>query len=237
VKHLTTLVFLLLVSCGGARQPGPQPAAEPESTDDDSTAADRMREHFEDVADARDAVIQGDLEGVRAPMLRIAAAQYGQDLPWDWREWIVQMQESAGAYADTADILAAANAVAMLTGSCADCHRTTLGGPAVPPAQRPDHENDLRGRMADHAWGTEQLWLGLTAPSHEAWVRGADAIIGDPMAPEGEDIDEAMAPHLADIRALGVRAQDVGQPAEKTAVYAELIARCALCHSGLDGRR
>jgi hypothetical protein len=226
--------LVVVAGCGG-----PQPPAAAETSAEEETAApasQRMREHFVDVGFARDAVVAGDIEGVRAPLRRIAAAEYGSDLPPDWREWVREMQQWAGHYADVPDLPAAAFAVAELTETCADCHRTTLGGPTIEESTEPAHSEDLHGRMVAHAWGIEQLWLGLTAPSHEAWVRGAAAIIGDPMTPEGAPIDDALATELEEVRALGRRAQDAGQPARKANVYAQLIAQCADCHTRLAQR-
>jgi len=236
VKHAICGTLLFLAACGGTQTTTTDPVEEPVE-EEQPRAAERMQEHFADVAAARDAVIQGDVEGVRGPLGRIAAAEYGADMPYDWRQWVGEMQESAGGYAEVADLLAAATAVASLTESCADCHRTTLGGPAIPPAEEPVQEDDLQGHMRRHDWGVQQLWLGLTAPSHEAWARGAQAITGDPVASDDESINEAIAPHLEELRALGIRAQEAGQPADKAGVYAELISKCAVCHSGLDGRR
>jgi hypothetical protein len=247
VRFTKWVALLVLLGCGGTQtqtetEPTEDTTEEPEVADTES-APEHMREHFADVAAARDAVIQGDIEGVRAPLSRIAAAEYGEDLPWDWRQWVGEMQNSAGGYAEVSDILAAANAVAALTESCADCHRTTLGGPAIPAEHQPPHEHNVQGEMQRHAWGVEQLWLGLTAPSHEAWARGAAAIMEDPMTPEEaealreEEENEALTPHLEELRALGEQAHEAGQPADKARVYAQIISKCAICHSGLDGRR
>ncbi|RLB54813.1 MAG: hypothetical protein DRJ42_07985 [Deltaproteobacteria bacterium] len=239
MRNAIGAALLLIVGCGGVQSEpaAPAPEAEPVAEADAPPASDRMQQHFTDVGIARDAVIQGDLEAVRAPLARIAAAEYGFDLPADWLQWVEEMQQSAGGYADSADLLAAANAVASLTESCADCHRTTLGGPAIAEETEPPHNEDLVGWMTTHAWGTEQLWIGLTAPSHEAWARGAAAIIGDGAISEAEGMNEALAPQLEAVQALGVRAREAGQPAEMAAVYAEILTSCADCHTALDGRR
>lgn len=232
-------MLLLAVGCGGAQpepvtpEPEPEPVAEPDAP----PASDRMQQHFTDVQLARDAVIQGDLDAVRPPLERIAAAEYGFDLPSDWLQWVEEMQQSAGGFANSADLRTAATAVASLTESCADCHRTTLGGPAIAEETEPVHPEDLVGWMNTHAWGAEQLWLGLTAPSHEAWARGAAAIIGDESAADEEGLNEALAPQLEAIQALGVDAREAGQAAAQAAVYAEILSSCADCHTSLDGRR
>jgi hypothetical protein len=41
---------------------------------------------------------------------------------------------------------------------------------------------------ADHIWAADELWLGMTVPLHQAWVRGSAALIDSPLhAPPPSD--------------------------------------------------
>jgi hypothetical protein len=41
---------------------------------------------------------------------------------------------------------------------------------------------------ADHRWAADELWLGMTVPLHQAWVRGSAALIDSPLhAPPPSD--------------------------------------------------
>jgi mono/diheme cytochrome c family protein len=214
-----------------------------------------MWHHFWDIIQARDAVIGARLKDVGPPLTRIASGEFGMDMPPDWMKWVEQMQEKAKQGAQAESLQAAALAVSTVAAECADCHRTTGGGPKL--------EGDTRGykpegtglaeAMARHAWAAEELWLGMTAPRHEAWMRGATALASmklpqDEPPPPAEGEAEAAAPEpaasaapaadassplwqkLEEMRALGKRAEQAAQPAEKTAIYAEMIAHCASCH-------
>jgi cytochrome c2 len=169
--------------------------------------------------------------------------------------------------------------VAAVATQCAECHRATRGGPALEGDVSGYHPSTtgLREAMARHVWAAEELWLGMTAPRHEAWIRGAKALAemplpGDPPAPDAEGepasedgagvaatpaapADAASEPgmdagaeaqatgntgiwgELEAIRALGVRAEDAAQPAQKAAVYAEILTACAQCHARTRGPR
>lgn len=254
----------VLASCG--QEPAPEPAPTPApSTGDEApqqSASQQMWHHFWDIIQARDAVIGARLADVGPPLTRIASGDFGMDMPPDWMKWIEQMQEKAKQGAQAESLQAAALAVSTVAAECADCHRTTGGGPKL--------EGDTRGykpegtglseAMARHAWAAEELWLGMTAPRHEAWMRGATALASMKLpqdeptlraegeaqavpaaadqagsdsaaaAPASDGSDSPLWQKLEEMRALGKRAQQAAQPAEKTAIYADMIAHCASCH-------
>lgn len=260
----STLASLLVgvVGCGTA--PTPVPAAPPPATADGSVipANAEMQFHFWDVAEARDAIIKADLSGVRPPLLRIAEGTYGDDMPVDWRQWIEEMQEEARRGASVQTLEEAAVAVAELSGTCAECHRATRAGPTLAddaPGYHPSGEG-LPERMQRHMYAAEALWVGLTAPQHQSWSRGARALSALPLPEQpgepGEQTGAApaedtaaeqqpsqppavsaspFAARLDAIRALGTRADEAGQPSEKIAVYGEILTQCAGCHAQVGG--
>ncbi len=170
----------LACGCGASSQAAPavssQPAAAPAIS-----LKDAMRHHFADATAARDAVIAGRLEDTRPPLRALAAAAPERVLPDDWVPWMMDMAAVAreGAQARTLDEAAAA--VAMLGASCGDCHRTTHGGPRDPASTKADYQPEgrtgLAEKMARHRFAADALWLGLTGPQHQAWARGAAALM------------------------------------------------------------
>ncbi|MDD9939008.1 MAG: hypothetical protein OXT09_35800 [Myxococcales bacterium] len=249
---------MIALGCGAPPEPAPAPAPEASTGEEAEAvpAGQQMWHHFWDIIKARDAVIGARLGDVNAPMSRIASGEFGMDVPPDWMNWIEDMQAQAKKGASPASLSEAAVAVSTVAGACADCHRTTGGGPKLEGDTRgykPDGTG-LSEAMARHAWAAEELWLGMTAPRHEAWMRGATALASMELpqdepplgaeppaeaAAEGEAAEPpAPAPEtsplwqdLEKMRALGKRAEQAGQPAEKTAVYAEMLAQCAGCHA------
>jgi cytochrome c553 len=213
-----------------------------------------MWHHFWDVAVARDAVIQGDLADARRPLLRIANGKVQEDLPQDWMPWIEEMRAEARKASEAKSLRDMANVVTAVSEQCAECHRTTRGGPVVKVDSLDyGHPKDrsLHGVMERHAWAADELWVGMTVPSSPSWARGAIALaefavpgMEDANSADGgeasqtgganTDIDPAMIPRLEAVRALGKRAEAAGQPFEQTAVFSELIALCGDCHSSLQ---
>ncbi|MGB0678296.1 MAG: hypothetical protein ACPGUV_01375 [Polyangiales bacterium] len=239
-------LFLLLTSCGGSNAGTPPPKtagpAEPAPAPPlPPPAAVQMRGHFADVRTAHDAVIHADLEGFHAAMERIQHARYGLDLPEGWLGWVEAMQAVAGDAKQAASLPAAAQAVAALSLQCADCHRDTGGGPHLgDPAAAPNAEAaSLDAQMRQHAWGAEQLWLGLVAPSHPHWVQGARALAAPPHDRRRDKAHRAFQAALQQVQQMAEEAFDAPRPEVKATRYAELIATCAGCHAalGADGVR
>lgn len=241
-----TLLVALLATCACAtpkpppREPEPQPAARPLSG---QSAA--MWHHFWDVAVARDAVISGSVTDARAPLLRVAAGESNEPVPSDWLPWIDDMRREAQKAAQAETLSAMANVVTAVSAQCAECHRTTRGGPEV-NVESLEYKSPDRGLsdvMTRHAFAADELWVGLTAPSYSSWVRGARALGEFPVpgleaGPDadasthegGARPDPGMLDKLRAVRTLGLKAEAAGQPFEQTQVFSELIALCGECH-------
>lgn len=240
-------------SSGEPAAPAPEPSSGAETASAPTPAMDRkMWHHFFAVADARDAVVVGDVELVREPLARIAARSFGVDeMPPDWLPWAEEMQQEAARGAQVTTIEQAAQVVAAVAQRCGDCHRATRGGPELTndvQAFEAQGRTRVARAMAQHVWASEELWLGMTVPHHQSWVAGAKALSETPLPPlraepgaepaeappEGaadEGVDAEMQADLDAVRALGPRALAAGKPFEMTAVYAELLARCGNCHA------
>lgn len=194
-----------LCACGAG---SPTPAAESggsatgSGTESPPGALDeKMFRHFLDAAAARDAVIAGHPEGVREPLLRLAARDIGPEIPDDWTPWVEEMQAQARRGAEARTLPEAAQAVAALGATCGECHRTTIGGPRWKGDERgyqTEGKTGLEEKMQRHLWSAEELWLGLTAPRHQAWSRGAAALMNihvpSLVTPRGEPGTEEMRP-------------------------------------------
>ena len=184
-----------------------------------------MRHHRWDVADARDAVIAGDLERVRGPFPSSwrETKHRIEDMPQDCgcRRIRPKMEAEASRAAQATTLGEAARGVAAVTQRCGDCHRGRAAARARSWATSSEFDahgrTGLRGAMAQHVWAAEELWLGMTVPHHESSrAAGAKALSSTPLPPAketgshgdaqagsldpGPDLtrsDEAMIPHCA----------------------------------------
>jgi hypothetical protein len=254
VKRLPILpLALAFAACGGAPSPageaeaasadsagGDQAQAPGSETDgpatDEPTADERMRHHFGLVAEARDAVIRGDLAGVTAPMAQLYDGDYGIEIPQDWMSSLSDMQLEARRGSQATTLQEAARAVGMVSRHCGECH-ATFGRPegVAQDAPHPD-DRGLEGAMALHDYAAEQMWLGLTVPSHEAWIRGAEAISAhwDPLSgasgEAGPATDESVVRLIESIREMGPELREAQTSLARARAYGQLLSDCGGCH-------
>jgi cytochrome c5 len=205
MRWFSATVMGVLCACGaGAESPGAASGASDKGTGAEAPPGaldDRMFRHFLDATAARDAVIAGRADGVHEPLARLAAREIGAEIPDDWKPWVAEMQAQARRAADAKTLPEAARVVAALGSTCGECHRTTIGGPKWEGDQRgyqTEGKTGLEEKMQRHLWSAEEMWLGLTAPRHQAWSRGASALMNihvpSLVTPRGEAGTDEMDP-------------------------------------------
>lgn len=194
----------LLLACGGSQKPAAESGGSASGSDAHSPPGaldEKMFRHFLDATAARDAVIAGHPDGMREPLLRLASRSIGPEIPDDWKPWVEEMQAQARHGAEAKTLSEAAEAVAALGATCGECHRTTIGGPKWKGDERgysTEGKTGLEEKMQRHMWSAEELWLGLTAPRHQSWSRGAAALMNihvpSLVTPHGESGTPEMRP-------------------------------------------
>jgi len=243
------MALLGVVACGHTEAASPEPAppppppkatgqeAPPDRGDadepDQPTASDRMLEHFRLVRAARDAVIQGHLPGVHKPLSRLAEGEYGIETPQEWMPWLNDIQAEARRGVQAQDLPEAARAVAQVARQCGECHSAHQDGPqlAGEPRTKLPPPVDMKDRMERHQRAARLLWRGLTVPSHESWIAGANALteiwVADPAASDG---DTPLGKDVLAVSAMGPRLREAQTPHARAEAYGELIAACGACH-------
>lgn len=244
------LTALLASAC--QKPPAHAPARPTESAGEEpaSSGSGTMWHHFWDVAVARDALIEGDIEVARITLLRLAREEREDSLPVDWERWVGDMRAEAQKAEHAKGLRDMAAVLTAVSAQCAECHRTTRGGPAV-KVDSIDYgqhrQRGLEGVMARHAWAADELWVGMTVPNYSSWIAGARALgefpLPDMAAPpdgglataaDGSEIDPALRAQLEAVRALGKRAEDAGKPFEQIALYTDLLVLCGDCHQARE---
>lgn len=195
---------------------------------------------FWDAVDARDALLDGDLERAQELARALRDRSYGDTLPQDWKQFIGDMRKHANELAMAPDLETAATELAMISLSCGSCHWFADHGPTPLPDARviePRKEDELlEERMLRHEIGSEQMWEGLIIPSDHAWHDGTTAFTRAPLAPpldKGLPIDTGMQARIEQLRALARTARVARSHKERAVLYGQMIAGCASCHYGL----
>ena len=217
-----------------ATAPVEQPRAATPAPSEDITAY--MAEHFAVVTWARDAVIKGNLDALRRPLLALADYQYQSVAPGGWLPALAKLQQAARLTADAKTLDLAATGVATIGRICGDCHRDTHGGPHFIGGHRETKSptsDTLGTRMYRHMWAADRLWEGLTGPSDEAWRAGADALARAPEKTPRADppLPPRFATALLQVRELGQRALEADSLADRANVFGVFLASCAGCHA------
>jgi mono/diheme cytochrome c family protein len=193
-----------------------------------------MVEHFLITAWARDSVVDGELDVIRAPLLALAGYRYESVAPGGWMKGIAQLQAAARLTAQAQTLSAAASGIATMGHVCGQCH-TEQGGPSVDhysSEKKGPRSDGFDARMFRHAWAMERMWEGLTAPSDNAWQAGAAALAQAPVAvPKTRPaLPPAVVQTLTLVRQLGVKAATAESADAREKVYGELLVTCADCH-------
>jgi len=195
--------------------------------------AAEMHERFQLSMQARDHVIQGQLDEAKALAKQLRGVGSMPGAPAAWKPQLDALDTAATALSEASDVGAAAKAVATLGSVCGQCHGDTEGGPGlegmrgVPPQKWSEGDN-----MPLHLWSVDWMWLGLIAPSSTAWQRGADELDAKPLATMFGN-DEKTAKQLeTQVYALAKKATALGDDAhaDRAKVMGELLGTCATCH-------
>jgi hypothetical protein len=225
---LVALLAALLACAGGGRS-----EAEPEQAAEASSA--HMEEHLVRATDIQAAVIRGDLDDLREHARWMSEHLDTSELPEEWRVHAGDMQTAAELAYRAPDVEAAAEATGAMGRACGACHEAAavvinFGRPSEPVA-----EGGSTGHMCGHQWAAERLWEGLIGPSHEAWEKGSQAMVGAALPPEELSGDDELYGQLQvleqrvhDLGVEGVRAQGSTSRAE---LYGEFLSTCSQCHA------
>jgi len=198
-----------------------------------------MGHTFWDAVDARDALIEGDLEAARVAARSLRDRAYGDTVPGDWKTFIGDMRKHANDLALAPDLETAAIALGMISLSCGSCHWFADHGPVQLPdvqvVELAPGDEQLRDRMLRHVIASEQMWEGLIIPSDHVWHQGTLAFTRAPFAPpvdQGVVVDPEAHAQIEELRSLASKARVATSHKKRAELYGELVARCAACHAG-----
>jgi len=228
----TCLLLTALLACGGSGS-----ELETEGGIRSAGLAAHMQEHFTQAKAIQEAVIDGDLEGLRSAAQWVADHQLAEGLPEGWEPYVTEMQRAARQALEATDVSTAAAAAATIAENCGSCHLEVGARPLLVLGSEVPQDPATVPHMLGHLWGADRMWEGLIVPSDVAWANGVAPLAGDPLQPESLSDH---AEYADDLQTLAIRVHELaaaGRAAEgqeaRAAIYGEFIATCAECHGML----
>lgn len=250
-RHPFTVAVTLLaahVACGPPGKPvdqGATPAPAPSERPTPGvvperatpTVAEHMKDHFTQAIRARDAIVRGDLAGMKEPARWLADHKLSETLPDAWKPHVADMQNAARLALQANDVAVAADAIGAMGAACGGCH-SALGTPVQFSGKSPEgKESSVLDRMMRHHWAADRLWEGLVGPSDVAWSAGVAALQEAPLHPEmladKQSPPQAVVDLAANVHTLGQRGKTTQEPGARAKLYGEYLATCDSCHSRL----
>ncbi len=212
------------------------PTPEVHSVDPDFDSS-HMSTHYTLLTSARDAVIRGDLEGVREPMQWLATHDKHPGIPEHALPYVAEMRGAAKVAVSATSIEAAAQGVATAAVICGECHAQLNVGPTFTEEEPLPDRGGVNWHMARHRWATDRMWEGMIQPSDTQWNLGVAALQEDPLEQEelhaGMEMSEDEERVAEWLHGMGDFGQHMEGSMARTSYYGELLSNCSSCHQAL----
>ena len=235
-----SLLFLAACSEPQPDREGVEPAGAPvagqEPAPHTSEVAVHMGEHFWELADAHDAAIEGDLDGIRVAARWLAEHEAAEGLPEAGLPFVEALQAESARTAEASDLAAAATGLSRVAASCGACHQALEVPLPTVVDEDPAGGDDLGSQMSTHIRAADLLWEALIAPSEDAWQGGIALLSSVDVLPDAvtdtPEEEEVVSELLDRLRAIADEGGSAG-PQERPALYGQLVSTCGQCHSAL----
>ena len=195
-----------------------------------------MRDHQNQLTQARDALIRGQLVDATGALTWLAQHREPKASALA-RPFLERLHQHAQRALDSGDLRSASEAVGALAATCGECHAARGGGPKLEPSgfENLDEELTVATHMRGYFWASEALWNALVANRDELWTTGVATL----SALEPPTRPRKLAPGFAAVQAWAKSAPTPANAAERGSAYGRLIVTCAKCHveQGVDPGR
>jgi hypothetical protein len=182
--------------------------------------------------EARDATIQGDLEGARAKMKGLTQVpSWFAEYPEPGRKHLVALQSAAEEGAEAPNLEALGRSVTRMAAACGACHTAIGGGPSFKKVGKPPTGAKLEEHMQLHAWAAERMWEGLVVSDAERWKAGARVLYEESWVHSAAEDDPKGSAFALHVHEAGMAAVLASNDVERAALYGQFLASCAGCHS------
>ncbi len=199
------------------------------------TAKSTMQGHFANAITAKDTLLFGDIEISMKSMRWLADNGASDDDDSAWRPHTGRISQIARDTVGTKNVEVMAMAVAQIARECGACHAALGAEPKIPVVATPPAGEEFSDHMIGHKWSLDRMWAGLTTPSPELWLGGAEHLAGQPshfrnLSSYGKSADAAMD-YATTVHTLAEEARKENQADRQMAIFGRFLAACAGCHA------
>ena len=234
VRTMMTLAVASFVTVVGVRASGPSAAQAPQSAPSGPTRLAIMQHHFTQVMLVHEAVIRGDLPGVRKPARALADSAMPPGTNPSAGPSILAIRQAGQRAAEAITLASAAKATVSMITECANCHRAVGVFPVPSTLAAPD-VGGLVGHMLEHQRAADEMLQGLLIPSASQWRQGAErlqvAALRRGEFPPDRKLTEQIRKAEARVHQLADQAVQAETPNARAASYIQILTSCAECHS------
>ncbi len=204
-----------------------------------ATPVASMWQHYQRVGEIHYAVVQGNLEEARATADWFIGRESAPNLPTGSERFASQMRTYARDIVEANSMEEVATATANMGRTCGQCHQTYGRGPVLRIGSVEDLGDDM-AEMTRHKWASDRMWDGLIGPSDSSWTTGTREWSSSSMLPgevrEQNDVGGELHGLEAQLHRLGQQAAAEETLQGRAAIYGEMMAACAGCHTRIRGR-
>lgn len=193
----------------------------------------QMDHHYGQALRVHDAIIRGDISGVREPARELSQATLPPGAPSSASIHVGNMRAAARRAMFSTTLAGAARASVDMINACASCH-TALSIYPSPIIVRSPELGGIVGHMLEHRRAADEMLQGLLISSTSSWQVGAERLRAAPLHAAELPPDPRMTVEVRNaerrVHELADQAIEAGTPATRSAVYVRLISTCAECH-------
>lgn len=198
------------------------------------SAPQAMRDHFDAIGRANDAVIRGDIAGARRAFGLLATIEEPLGRPLATEPFMSVIRDTPTRTSRIRALTDASTETVRLLLQCGGCHGANRVTPN--PGPRPLATGaGLSRHMADYMRGIDGLFRGLVIPSNSEWRQGAARLatvdIPGENWPDNPLLAERRDAASRRIRYWAERALSTSSPYGRANIYASIIEICGSCHA------
>lgn len=224
MRVVASLLCVGLVACWGT---------EGRRAKSEELVRDRMEEHWKSAIDAREALIEGDLDKATAALGEVAKRFPREALAGDGEPHGTAVVTAATAGAAATDLTAAAEDFGQMAVHCGECHAVVKADVTADDPEAPPADPGIPSEMKRHHAAVEQIWLGLVRPSDTEVAAAVETLQTAPLVPTGTPAEADLPQRAAELE-IGVHelASEVlrAQGEARGEAYGRLLTTCAVCH-------